>query len=254
MTEQEKQATLEAEAKAKAEAEQAEAKDADDAVTSESSEDDAEEAKKIDKEIDYEAENKLLKERLDKAERIKAEKRFRTSEKKREQEEIPPDEQDEDDKPLTKRELAEILAQNTQETEKRFMATRIKDIAKDLAGSDSEADYIVTVHKSRMWPSDLSLEEQIEEAQLIANKKRILGENSELKRALRAKSEVSNNSARTHHDAQKGVEPQLADDEKLVMQQSGFTWNSVARRYEKKLANGKILLRDPKTKNIKMLS
>lgn len=201
-------------------------------------------AKKVDN-IDY---AKLLKEeqdRADKAEKALAEKRFKS---KRTEEPVVPTYEDDEEKPLTANAVMDIIAKERSETEKMFKQAQIEDAVSNMAGTEAEKELILEIHKNRQFPGHLSVSEQVEESYLIANKKRLLGENAELKRAVLGKSTVSRNSASTHHDKQQAGEPDLSAGDRQAITEAGFKWSGSNRRFEKKLPNGKIMYRDPKTK------
>jgi hypothetical protein len=244
------------EIKAKEEAETAKAKeDADAAAAAAANEDgdeDEEAEEEIDKEIDYEAELKKEREAREKAERALADKRFKAAEKKRKEEPEEVDE-DEEEKPLTKKELQSLLQQERLETEKRLNEARAIEIAKTITSSDAERDLVLEIHKNRTFPAHLSLQEQIEEAYVIANRKKIVGENSELKRALKGKAGVVKNPAGTHRDAPASTEPKISPEDSAGIKAAGYSWNGTLRRWEKKLGNGDILVSDPKTKKTSII-
>lgn len=183
----------------------------------------------------------------EKAEKAAADLAFKNREKRR-REEPEIEEPEGDDKPLTERSLKEILAREREATRKEMMSSEINRIAGQMSTSDTEKELILEVHKNRSFPSNLSLEEQLEEAWLIANKNRIKGENSELKRALLGKSGVSRDASTTHQDAPSGKQPQMAAADASEIARLGFKWSGTNRRYEKKLPNGNMLIFDPKTK------
>ncbi len=222
--------------------EQSEANVAD--ATEEQSE---EEAKPSDNSIDYETELKKERDAREKAEKALAEDRYRASERRRkgqgEEEEVT-----EPEKPLTAKQLNEILAQNRAETQKEIQASRISELAGRLAESELQKSLVIEIHKNRSFPEHLSLEEQIEEAFAIANRKKLIGDRNEALRALKGKSGVNKNPATTYQDAPQPGEPQLSATEKAALTQVGFAWNITAKRYEKKLSNGQTLVRDQKTK------
>ena len=242
MTDEEKQVELDTKAveKPKEEA-QADSQDA----SEESAEGSDASIDKKDTTVDYKAE--FLKEQAarKRAEQIRAEKRFKSKEKPKasDVDESAIDDTDED-RPLTARELTVILARERQENQKLLQQQRITDLAKKLASSDDEAELIVEIHKNRTFPDHLSLEDQMEEAYVLANRKRLMGENSELKRALRGKGSAVTSAPPVHHDAPKAREPQVAPQDRAVLVAAGFIWNGTARRFEKKLKNGDILVRE----------
>jgi hypothetical protein len=255
MTEEEKKAEtarLEAEAKAKEEA------DANFEAEIAELSDEEKEAKRAerdalntDKSTDYKAVAKREREAREKAEKALADKRFKDAERKRKAKEEGGDDNDEDDeedKPVTSRELQRILAENTQNTEKRIMGSQIKEIANDLADSPEEAEAIIEIHANRTFPSHLSLSEQLEEAHAIANRKKLISTNSELKRALKSKGTSSKDSAGTHRDPMEGTVPKLSAGDTASYKRAGFTYDTTEKVWKKKLPTGKFLVKNPKTK------
>ncbi len=179
----------------------------------------------------------------------KAGKAFKKRKEKREgEEDDAPEEGEEEeadeDRPLTQKDLAEVEARIEKKHQKRQALT----IAKTYAGSDKEAELIVAKWNNRTFPEGLPLEQQIEEMYAVVNSKKLIGERNEALRALKTKRGVSNNAAGTH-EAPKGPAKKVvispADLQAIVA--AGFVLNSKAGRYEKKLPDGSILIRDPKT-------
>ena len=181
-------------------------------------------------------------ERREKAEKALAEQRFRESEERRRKKEAG----EEEDKPITASELRAVLAEERQATQKDFLGTRIAEIAKKLADSPEEAELIVEIHKGRTFPAHLTLDEQMEEAKAIALGKKVMAQNAELKRALRGKETVVVDSGSVYKDVPKPNEPKLAPQDKAELSRLGFEWDG--KFFSKKLANGKILSRDWKSK------
>lgn len=247
MTDEEKKAAelAQAEADAKAEAEQKANNDAESDKT--------EEVKKENSQFDYEAELKAERERAEKATQAAADLAFKLRDKKRKEKEEAvvdeePEDDDDDDKPLTARQLQSILAKNTQDTEKRLQAAAINEKAGKLAQSDSERNLIIEVHKNRTFPAGMSLDEQIEESWVIANRKRILAQNEELKRSLKSRETASDNAASTHRDPGPSSEPKMSANDANAIKASGFIWDGARRLWKKPLRDGKsFLYKDPKT-------
>lgn len=244
MTEEEK-AKLEAE-QAKSEEEAAKDEESAEEDTEEEESEEEDESKSSDK-IDYEAELAKEREAREKAEKAAADNAFKLREERRKRDGEQGHDKDGEDKPLTAKELQAILAQERQETEKALQAQRIAEIAGKLAASESEKNLVIEIHKNRTFPAHLSLEEQIEESFVIANRKKILGENSELKRALRGKAGVNDNAASAHQEAPKAGEPKMPAADLRAIKSVGYTWNGKSNRYEKKI-NGGLLTYDPRTK------
>lgn len=209
-------------------------------VEAEESTDDVE-AKDTDNEIDYDAE--IEKERKGKPDPLKAKDAFKERNEKRKE-----PEDDEDDKPLTKKDLQAILA--SERVERR--SEEALAVARGMAGSDKEAQLIVEKWKNRTFPPTLSLTEQIEESYAITHRKKLIGERNEALRALAGKETVNKNPATAHQEGQKGTEPKMAPNDLRAIQAAGFAFNSTTRRYEKKLSNGSTLIRDPKTKKVSL--
>lgn len=200
--------------------------------------------------IDYEAELTKERERREEAERRlqetrrKAKDRFEKRHQKEESEE-------DEETPLTGSELRAILAEEREETRKEFMASQIEEKAKKLATSDSEARLIVEIHKNRKFPSNLSIDDQLEEAYAIANRKRILAQNEELKRALRSK-ETRNKSGGGDGSDSTLVpsEPKMASADIAAMKASGWVWDAQKRLYKKPIGGNKFRYKNPKTKEM----
>jgi len=256
MTEEEKQAeTAKAEAEAKAKADK-EIADADfEAGIADLSEEE-QEAKRAEKEAqntdnltDYKAVALREKEAREKAEKALADRRFKDTERKRKvQEDNEEDPIDDDDKPITSRELQRILTENTQQTEKRLAGSHIKKLANGISTSPEEAEAIIEIHANRTFPAHLSLEEQIEEAHAIANRKKLVSTNSELKRALKSKNTASNDSAGTHRDPMEGTATKLSAGDTASYKRAGFNFDTSDKLWKKKLPSGKTLIKNPKTK------
>lgn len=201
--------------------------------------------------IDYEAELKAETERAEKAEKALADKRFKDAEKKRKAAEAAgetPDE-DDDDKPVTRKELAAVR----QEARREAQQERALEIAKGMAESDAEANLIVAKWQNRSFPEGLSLTEQIEEAYAITHRKKLVGERNEALRALKGKQGVNRDVASSHQEGAPGKEPKIPAGEEQAIKAAGFAWNSVSRQFEKKLSGGDLLVRDSKTKQTRLI-
>lgn len=204
----------------------------------------------IQKGIDYEAELKKEREAREKAEQAAADAAFKLREKSRNNKQELDEQVDDEDKPLTAKDLKTYLDKQNQDMEKRLSEQKVSDMIEKFADSKEEAAYVKDIFQNRQFPSHLSLEDQVEEAYLIANRKKILGENSELKMALKNKRNVNTNAAGSHDEGLPSVEPELPSDIKTVIKQGGYTFNNSTRRWEKKTSNGTILVYDTKSKRI----
>lgn len=238
----------EAEAKAKKEAEEAE--EARLAGLSDE-EKKAEEAKKAEKERqeNYEAELKRERDRAEKAEKALADKAFKDRELKRKKEEAgDPGDEDDDDKPITKKDLSDILVRERKQIQSEVMGGRISQIAKEISKSELEAQLIIEIHKNRQFPSDMPLEEQLEEAQAIANRKRHIQTEAELRRALKSKETASHENANTEREPIEPGEPQMSAQDRSAITSSGMKWDGKAGFYKKTLPSKRTLFYDPKNK------
>jgi len=249
--EEQKAAELaQAEAKAKAEAEEKAKAERENEIDEEREAREAEE-KKARSQIDYEIELKREKERSGAAEKAAAELAFKLREQRRKQEE---EGLDDEDKPLTAKELEFILEKDRQQTRKEFQSELIREKAKKLADNESEANLIIEIHKNRTFPQGMSLDEQLEESYAIANRKKLIAQNEELKRALRGKEIASDDTAGTYRESIPLDEPRMSSSDISAIKAAGFTWDGNRRLFIKQLAKGKrILTYDPKTKKRLMI-
>lgn len=205
-------------------------------------------------EIDYEAKLKEEREARLKAEQALAKKRYQSDERKRKQYEENPDEapdENDEDRPMTARQFNEFITKERQETQKLLQEREIRSLAERYGTTEAEINLFVEIHKNRVFPSHLSLEEQIKESVAIANKDKLIGERNEAVRALRGKQNANNNAATTHHDATQGNEPKLATDVKAILLRQKFVFNPITRQYEKKISQGRKLVYDLKTRQVK---
>jgi hypothetical protein len=153
------------------------------------------------------------------------------------------------DRPLTQKDLDAALARDRKERQRDDALV----IAKGMAGSDKEAELIVLKWANRTFPKNLSLREQMQEAYVITHSKKLIGERDEAMRGLKGQRGVKRDAAGTHKDAQRNAnEPKLSPADAASIRASGFTWNNVNRQYEKKLPNGHLLIRDSKTKQVRL--
>lgn len=206
-----------------------------------------------DNKIDFKAQAEKERNARIAAEKALAQRRFEDSKRKKELGITKEDDEDDEEKPLTPRQLQKVLEERDQKTERRLMGAQIQEIARDLADSEDEAELIVEIHNNRTFPSHLSIREQLEEAHAIANRKKLVSKNSELKRALRSKETASNDAATTHRDPQVGTAPKLSESDKASYKRAGFVYDATARIWKKKLPTGKYLCKDPRTKKTWLL-
>lgn len=262
LTEEQKQIAEAVKAKAKEEAgnaePDAEKKKADSEndepiiVDEDNSEDDDKE-KNTDEEVltteDYAEMLKKEREAREKAEKEIADKAFQEREAKRKNKETKGDDDDGEDKPLTERRLTEILQSERQATQKTLAEKEIRAIAEKMSGSEEETNLIVEIHKNRTFPSTLTLQEQVEEAWAIANRKKMVTHNKEITRALKSKETANKTISTGNRQTTPVAEGKLSNQDARAIKESGMVWDGVKRAYKKPLGNGKTFyFYDPKTK------
>jgi hypothetical protein len=201
--------------------------------------------------IDYEAELNAEKARREEAERKLQETRDKARERWERRKAENPDlaeEENDIDKPITGRQLQDLLESERQKTVKEFRQEEIAKQARSLAGSDTEANLIVEIHKNRTFPANMSIGEQIEEAYAIANRKRLMAQNEELKRGLRSKETVSTDDLGTYRKPLETPEPKFSDADTL--REEGFVWDSKSKSMIKPINKDKTRFfhYDPRTK------
>ena len=211
----------------------------------ESDDDDSSSSKKSDQ-TDWKKVADDERKRGDKAEKALSEDRYKKSERKRQDEDT--EDEDEEDKALTKTELLEVLAGERKANRKEFRSSRIAEIAKAITDSEDEAQAVIEIHGNRSWPSDHTLEQEMDEAYFIAHGPRLKAKRDELRRSLKSKATKGESSAEdTHPDKHTKVkEPKLDTDVKKVLLDQGY--KLVKGRFEKKLPNGKTMYYDLDTK------
>lgn len=193
--------------------------------------------------IDYAAELKVERERREKAEQAAADLAFKARKAKKEAGES--EEEDEDEKPLTKSELKQMLAEDRQANEKRANEAKLDQEADKHANSDAERELIKEYYRNRIVPSG-NLAEDMEIAAAAVNRKRVLAENSELKRALKSKDTRTTNAAGTQRDSAAPTEPKIPPREQAALKAGGYKWNPTKQRYELETKK-RILYVDPKS-------
>lgn len=240
MTDEEKTAELEAEAKAKVEAEaEAKAKEEAEAGDEQTPEEKAEaEAKVKSEEESKQFEAQLKKEQEESAakDKIIADQAFKLREKVRKDDEEAGQEVPEEEKPVTQKQLHEFMAKERK--------GEIVRIVSDMTDDVKVRELTILTHKNRTYPANSSLQEQLQEAYLVANKDKVLGENSELKRALSGNKNALTDASQNHQDSPKVGEPNMSAADKQELARHGWKWNGTSRKYEKKIKSGMLVRQD----------
>lgn len=201
---------------------------------------------------DYEALLVQERERREKAEKALAQKSFKSREQRREKKEDE-EEEDDDDKPLTRKELSDVLREERAEARKETQQFAVAEQARKLAKSDAEAEYIVEIHRSRTFPEGMSLPEQLAEAQAIASYRALQAENSELRRSAAGKKNVNHSSARSEQDPPEsftsgGKDTVHHGKDIAAITAAGYVWDGKKGVYLKNIGKDKTLVYNPKTK------
>lgn len=258
MTKKEKEAVVakgkeEAEAKKKLEAEEAKKKAEESEEESEPlEEEESEEESADEEEIDYEEVARLENERAEKetdarkkAEDALAKKRFDDSEAKRKAGEMK--ESDEEDKPLTLKDLNRIRLEDRQSYQKEINDSRALEIAKANTTSDAEAKAAHLIWKHRVVPTG-NLEEDVLFAIGGLNRNKYLAKNKEIMRTLKSKSTVSKDATGTHKMGEQAPEAKVSSNDATAMKAAGMVWDGTKRVYKRPINKGMFYYFDPKTK------
>lgn len=206
--------------------------------TEEEPEDDSGSSKE---EIDYEALAKAERERANAEEvkRLEAEAliiKNKKLEKRHKEEDI--EDEAEEDKPLTAKDLQPLLARERQNIQKELQESRAWEIARANTATEAEAAATITFWKNRVVPSG-NLEEDVRFAIGGLNHKKVVAERSELARALRAKDSVSHDSAGSHRDSPEAGQPKLSAQDASAYKSAGYEWDGKLRLFKKSLNKGK---------------
>ena len=148
---------------------------------------------------------------------------------------------------MTKREAIEILRENQDQIRKEIRGQEISNKIKKLTSNLTEQELIQEIHKNRIFPDYLSLDEQLEEAYAIANSKKIMAKNEELKRTIKSKETISDDSVLNYEDTQLSDEPKLAPETISMLKETGYKWDGIKRLFVKE-SSTRISYYDPKTK------
>ena len=172
---------------------------------------------------------------------------FKKRQEKREED--PVDEPDDEERPLTRKELEETLRKQEDRirTESQVGVLAIK--AEKLTGDKVVAEIAVEILKNRSFPEGLSQDEKLEEAIAIAKSKpAVKARMEELRRSQMSDETASDNVAGTHRDTPSIGEPKMSSNDASAFKAAGFVWDGKLRLYVAPLKKGKIMTYDPKTK------
>jgi hypothetical protein len=189
----------------------------------------------------YEADLQKERDARLKAEKASADLAFKLRKKGREAE---AEETDDDDRPITAKEFNEAINRERETITKKVTFAEAENIVSSLSDNVLERKLMLEIYQNRSFPDSLTLREKMEECQLLANKNKIIGERNEALRALKAKDSVESHYASGTQDELRGNAPKLAASTANEMARVGFKFNNTTHRFERKLDNGKILVRE----------
>lgn len=203
--------------------------------------------------IDYEALAKEEQTRANEAEakleetRTKAREASAARAKKREEAGLPAEEEEE--KPLTASELDRRLDERDERRDKEAQKERALEIARANTTSEAEAQAAVLFYKNRIVPTG-NLEEDVLFAIGGLNRKRIAGQQREIRRAEGSKETVSTDAAQAHQESPPLNEAKLPPNDAKAIQAAGMVWDGTLGLYKKALGRDgkKFLFFNPKTK------
>lgn len=198
-------------------------------------------------EIDYEVELEKVKKQLSQAEyTIQQEKQ---KNKKKAAEETVDETIQESEGELTVQEFEKRIEQKFEQKLKTFQTEQTRDLVdaglEALTDNPKERELIRFHYENSLNPSGYTrtaIKADLENAQLIANRKKLLAENRELKEALRAKASVGNASRGSNQDKiTVEDEPNLTPQERSLLkrhaEQQGITLKEYLRRNKTRLTN-----------------
>lgn len=202
-------------------------------------------------ETDYKAQLEAERLKREKAEKALADQAYKDREAKRKAEDDEPE--DSDDGTMSKDQVKQLIAQGAAQAKKESFLYEAGRIASQLSTSEDEKTLIMMKWQGMSFNESTPLGEQIEDAMVLVNKKKMIGERNEALRTL-----SSRNSANRDGSGSRGSEgtskagAKLDSGDKQVLSDAGLTYNTSTRRYEKKLGSGKIQYYDTNEKKLKV--
>jgi len=181
--------------------------------------------------IDYKSELEVEKKRRERAE-------FALYKSKQDKKEEPEEKTDFDPseiKNLIKEAIGGELGVVRHELDK----ARVEQMAHDRATNSGEADLILWHYTNSIKPTG-NLKEDMDNAYVLANRKKFVQENSEAKRALLSKDKKGAGSGAGQKPKPKSEVPQLSDSDKKFIESSGMKWNPESEQFEGKYASYKL--------------
>ncbi len=184
---------------------------------------------KPEEEIDYKSELQKAQQQLQQAEHV-------IVETKKENKRLKDSGVDEDIDADIEEKAKEIAEKQTNQFKQDFLKDYLDDQIKSMTTNADEQALIRFHYDSSIVKSGYNREairSDLASAHLLANRKKLLNENHELKEALRAKNSIKNSGAGSNQDKPQGEEqlPELTEMEKRIIARRGWT----VEEYRKKL-------------------
>ncbi len=153
-----------------------------------------------------------------------------------------PSEDEDDDKPLTRKEGRELIESTSRQTDKILNLREAERIVRTLTSNELEVKATLAKWENRIFPQDMQLSEQVEEMYGAVNRKRIIGRSNELARTLQSRDTAGNDIASSHRDPMEPLKPKLTPNSPL----KDYTLDKTTGVYSKKLKSGKTHFVNPK--------
>lgn len=128
--------------------------------------------------------------------------------------------------------------------QKDVQRSNVETLLRQQTGSDSEFKLALHHYDNSINPSG-SVNDDVENAVLLANKHRLKGVESEKKRS--SQSEDTRSHSETEQRKRSSAEPNISADAKARLERSGFQFNSQSGMYERKVSDRLTMRLDPKT-------
>ena len=214
-------------------------------VDANNSEDKSEETKSEDKKSEESADIEYFKSELEKMKKVQdklAQDRYHNDKRNKRDEEV--EEEEEEEKPLTQAQLDEKLAEERDRTRKEILASEADRLASSQATSPEEKELVLAYFQTHRFPENMPISEQIENCIAMANRKKLIGERNEALRALKGKENTTVDGGSAHQEPLKKPQAKLDEKESKAYKSVGMSWNNEKSWWEKKMPNGKTLIRD----------
>jgi len=126
---------------------------------------------------------------------------------------------------MTPEEIRKIAQEEASKTLKSINQGQAENLARSVATSDDEAELIIFHYKNSIVLTG-NLQEDIESAQALANKKRVQKQLSEIRRTIQAKkNEAGEGGAGNPPGGEEESEPKLSENDRKIIRSGNFKWD-----------------------------